>query len=299
MKFSQILSLLSKPSLFLKIIRSKESDSGSPFVKSYKDLMAGGRQTADFADAEMLNLFWETNPEAIAALLPPPLKPAARPVVAAFIAYYPKTNFSLPYNESAVFIRASYKGEEGYYCLSMPVNNDMAMAGGRENWGYPKKMANFEFSREGDTVTGYTERHGIKFMQVKAKLTGKVNNDNAALDELLALGINPDGENSDKVYLIKYSHSPVETEIFDYPPLLVEGITRFRPKTFTWAETEIELTPSPYDPWNEVPVKRMLGGCYMVGDNSMLHGRVLKKLNELEFVPYSFLKFEFDQYKDS
>jgi hypothetical protein len=60
--------------------------------------------------------------------------------------------------------------------------------------------------------------------------------------------------------------------------------------------SRIELTPSAYDPWNEVPVKRMLGGFYSVGDNSMLHGRVLKKLNELEFVPYSFLKYEFDQY---
>jgi len=296
MKFNQVLSLLVNPKLLLKIIRSKDSDSGSPFVKSYKDLMTGGKPTADFTNAEMLNLFWETSPEAIAALLPTPLKPAAKPVVAAFIAYYPKTNFSLPYNESAVLIRASYKGEEGWYCLSMPVNNDMAMAGGREGWGYPKKIANFEFSRDGDSVTGYTERHGIKFMQVKAKLTGKVNNNNAALDELRTLGINPDGEFSDKVYLIKHSFSPVETGIFDYPPLLVEGHTRFRPKTFSWAETEIELTPSAYDPWNEVPVKRMLGGFYSVGDNSMLHGRVLKKLNELEFVPYSFLKYEFDQY---
>ncbi len=27
------------------------------------------------------------------------------------------------------------------YCLSMPVDDDMAMAGGREAFGYPKKMA--------------------------------------------------------------------------------------------------------------------------------------------------------------
>ena len=295
MKFFQVLKLLSKPKLLSKIKNSKSSDTGSPFVKSYKDLMAGGRPTADFYNAEMLNLFWETTPEAIATLLPPPLKPASKPVVAAFIAYYPETNFSVPYHESSILIRASYKGEEGFYCLSMPVDDDMAMAGGRETWGYPKKMANFSFSREGDTVTGFTERHGIKFMQVKAKLTGKVNNGNAALDEILGLGVKPDGEFSDKVYLFKHSHSPVTTGIFDYPPLLVEGHTRFRPKTFTWAETEIELTPSEYDPWQEVPVERMLGGFYTVGDNSMLHGRVLQKVNELEFLPYSFLKYEFDQ----
>ncbi len=295
MKFIQVLQLLSKPKLLLKIKNSEESDSGSAFVKSYKDLMRGGKPTADFTDAEMLNLIWETTPEAIAALLPPPLKPASRPLVFAFIADYPSTNFSVPYKESALLVRASYKGEEGFYCLSMPVTDDMAMAGGREGWGYPKKMANISFSREGDTVTGYTERHGIKFMQVKAKLTGKVNNDNAALDEVLALGINPDGEFSDKSYLFKSSPSPVAKGLFDYPPLLVEGVTRFRPKTFTWAEVEIDLTPSAYDPWSEIPVKRMLGGFYTVGDNSMLHGRVLQKVNDLEFLPYALLKWEFDQ----
>jgi acetoacetate decarboxylase len=294
MKLARALQLLSRPKLLLKIKNSKSADTGSPFVKSYKDLMKGGRPTADFYNAEMLNLFWETSPEAIATLLPPPLQPASKPVVAAFIAHYPETNFSVPYHESAVLIRASYKGEEGWYCLSMPVIDDMAMAGGREGWGYPKKMADISFSREDDTVTGYTERHGIKFMQVKARLSGKVNNDNAALDEIRALGVNAEGF-SDKSFLFKHSPSPVKSGVFDYPPLLVEGVTRFRPKTFTWAETEIDLTESAYDPWNEVPVKRMLGGFYTVGDNSMLHGRVLQKVNELEFLPYAFLKWEFDQ----
>ena len=295
MKLTTALKLFSKPKLLLKIKNSKKGDSGSDFVKSYKDLMAGGKPTADFYDAEMLNLVWETTPEAIATLLPPPLKPASRPLVFAFIAYYPKTNFSVPYHESALLVKASYKGTEGFYCLSMPVTDDMAMAGGREGWGYPKKMAGISFSREGNTVTGYTERHGIKFMQVKAKLTGKVNNDNATLDEMLALGINPDGEFEDRSYMFKHSPSPVAQGIFDYPPLLVEGVTRFRPKTFTWAEVDIELTPSSYDPWNELPVERMLGGFYTVGDNSMLHGRVLQKVNELEFLPYAFTKWEFDQ----
>ena len=295
MKFTNLLKLLSKPKLLSKIKNSKSGDTGSSFVKSYKDLMSRGRPTADFYDAEMLNLVWETTPEAIATLLPPPLKPTSRPLVFAFIADYPSTNFSVPYKESALLVKASYKGEEGFYCLSMPVTDDMAMAGGREGWGYPKKMANISFSRDGDSVTGYTERHGIKFMQVKAKLSGKVNSDNAALDEMLALGINPDGEFSDRSYLFKHSPSPVNGGIFDYPPLLVEGETVMRPKTFMWAEAEIELTESAYDPWNEVPVKRMLGGFYTVGDNSMLHGRVLAKVHDLEFLPYAFLKWEFDQ----
>jgi len=296
MKLSLALSLLFKPSLFGKIRRSQESNGTSSYVKSYKDLMKNSRPTSDFIDAEMLTFAWETDPEVIARLLPPPLKPTSRPLAAGFIAYYPKTNFSAPYHECGLFLRASYKGEEGYYCLAMPVTDDMAMAGGREAWGYPKKMANIVMSREGDTLSGYAERHGIKFLQVKATLTGKVNNDNAGLNVMRATGINPDGEFSDKVFLFKHSPSPDPRKIFDYPPLLVEGVTRFRPKTFKWAEMDVELTPSAFDPWSEVPVKRMLGGFYTVGDNSMLHGRVLKKINQLEFLPYAFVKWEFDQF---
>ncbi len=297
MKFLKALKLAANPKLLLKIIRSQEQDKANGFVKSYKGLMSRGKPTADFTDAEMLWLAWETTSEAVATLLPPPLKPAAKPVAVAFIADYPSTNFSVPYKESALLIRASYKGSEGYYCLSMPVTNDMAMAGGREGWGYPKKMANIALSRHSDSVEGYTERHGIKFMQVKAKLTNKVNNENAALDELLALGVNPDGEFSDRSFLFKHSPSPVADGIFDSPPLLIEGFTRMRPKTFVWAETEIEITPSKYDPWGEVPIERLLGGFYCVGDNSMLHGRVLQKVNALEFLPYAFLKWEFDQHR--
>ena len=98
MKLTTALKLVSKPKLLLKIKNSKSGDSGSDFVKSYKDLMKGGKPTADFYDAEILNLVWETTPEAIATLLPPPLKPASRPLVFAFIAYYPRTNFSVPYH---------------------------------------------------------------------------------------------------------------------------------------------------------------------------------------------------------
>ena len=113
----------------------------------------------------------------------------------AFIADYPSTNFGVPYKESALFVKASFEGQEGFYCLSMPVTNDMAMAGGREIWGYLKKLANIEIQREGDRLEGSTERHGIQFMKVKANLTGKIN-DNSATDELLSLGLNREGEYS-------------------------------------------------------------------------------------------------------
>lgn len=265
------------------------------FVKTYEEIVGNSPASGDFYDAEMVTLVWETTPEAIEKLLPPPLKPAQKPVVLAFVANYPSTNFSLPYQESALLVRASFEGQEGFYCLSMPVTNDMAMAGGREIWGYPKKLANIALQREGDTVEGWTERHGIQFMKVKANLTGKIN-DNSAMDELLSLGLNPEGEYSNLAFNFKHSPSPVASEAFDYSPRLIQGETVFRPKTFIFAEVEIELTPSEFDPWHEVPVERMLGGFYSVSDNSMLNdGKVLAEVDSIEFAPYAFLKWEWSK----
>lgn len=64
------------------------------FVKTFQEIQSNTRTSADFYDAEMLTVFWENKPEIIARLLPAPLKPAAEPVVMAFLANYPRTNFN-------------------------------------------------------------------------------------------------------------------------------------------------------------------------------------------------------------
>ena len=83
------------------------------FVKSYEEIVGNATESADFYDGEMLMAVWETRPEAVDKLLPPPLKPAESPLVLAFVANYPSTNFSVPYSESALFLRASFEEQEG------------------------------------------------------------------------------------------------------------------------------------------------------------------------------------------
>ena len=83
------------------------------FVQSFENLMKMTRETYDFYDAEMLTVIWETKPEIVKRLLPPPLKPGKMPLAVAFVANYPKTNFGVTYLESALFLRAEFNGEEG------------------------------------------------------------------------------------------------------------------------------------------------------------------------------------------
>jgi acetoacetate decarboxylase len=117
------------------------------FVRTRDELRATARGKTglyEFYDAEMLVVMWETNPEAIKRLVPPPLKPTDRPLVTAFVAHYPKTNFGPFYYEGALFVRAQFADIAGNYCLAMPVTGDIAMAVGREEFGYPKTNGQYQ-----------------------------------------------------------------------------------------------------------------------------------------------------------
>jgi len=216
------------------------------FIKSFEEIMASTRETADFYDAEMLTVFWETRPEIIAKLLPAPLKPAPVPLAMAFVANYPATNFDVMYQESALFLSAVHNDEEGNYCLAMPVTSDMAMAGGREVFGFPKKMADIYFSRDGEAVRGWTERRGTRFMEVRAELNGRFN-DAGAQEELLANGMEADGSMKVIAYNFKYFPAP-EGGTFDYNPRLIRQETIFKPREILFGEavdSQIILTCNP------------------------------------------------------
>jgi len=260
------------------------------FIKTFEEIMANAGKTADFYNAEILTVFWETRPEIIEKLLPPPLEPTDFPLAMAFVADYPKTNFNVVYQESALFLRARFKGEEGGYCLAMPVTNDMAMAGGREVFGFPKKIGNVCFKREGDMVEGWTERRDIRFMTTHATLNGQFNTEDAQ-DIIMNRAFEADGTVEAFSYNFKHFPAP-EGAAFDYSPRLVKQKTVLHPSKMEFGTAEITFQPSDYDPWSEVEVVRMLGSIYTKGDNTMLAGEVVDEVDPVQFAPYAFLKWD-------
>lgn len=259
------------------------------FLKTFEEITKNYRETADFYDAEMLVVLWETKPDIVKRLLPPPLKPARKPLATAFVANYPRTNFGVSYLESALLLRAEFNGEEGNYCLSMPVTNDIAMAAGREIFGYPKKIANIQFNRRGKVAEGLAERHGVRFFEVRAELTGKFNVDEAQgiFGEVFGTG----GSRVAVSYNFKHFPSP-EGMGFDYHPRLVREEVEFRPNSTEAGKAEILLQPSDYEPWVEVEIVRLLGAIYTIGNNSMRRGKVVAEVDPMAFAPYAFLKWD-------
>ena len=257
------------------------------FVKSLEEIAKNYQQNAEFYDAEILAVYFETKPEVVKRLLPPPLKPAALPIGVTFVANYPRTNFGVTYSESALFLQAQFNGEEGAYCLAMPVTDDMALILGREVFGYPKKIGNIHLKRNGEEVEGWTERHGVRFLEVRAKLTGTFNDEAAQKMMMENMASNLDVV----AYNFKYFPAPGR-DGFDYNPRLIREEVELRPKSLEMGEAELVFRSSDHDPWGDVEIVRVLGAVYTIGDNRMLPGSVVAEVDQIEFAPYAFMKLD-------
>lgn len=245
----------------------------------------------EFKGAEMLRVVFQTDPKVIAKILPKPLTPTREPLGLAFVARYPATNFGVSYNEGALFVNAAYKGEIGNYCLSMPVTNDMAMIGGREWYGFPKKMADaITLERDGGHVVGSVVRHGAELMHLEAELTDEV--DLGAPDPAGAPWTK-DSEGRDAIkyvsFLFKFFPAASGSG-FEDPPRLIRQVTLFRPHPGLKGGTgKLELGGSTADPLGEIPVRDVLTATYGVYDTTMLPARRLVTVrNPLRFAPYAF-----------
>lgn len=262
------------------------------FLKTQEELSNLKLSSFDFYDAEFLTTYWETKPEIIKKLLPPPLKPAKHPVACAFIANYPRTNFGVTYREGALFLFAEYDNVTGMYCLAMPVDNDMALIGGREVFGYPKKMSNIHFEKKDKQFNGFVERHGIKYIEIKADLNNKTN-EKDFLKKGMDLGLNPAKPGS-ITYNFKFFRSPKYID-FDYNPRLIREEITMQSSELAMGEVDIKLNPSEDDPWYEVEIERILGCLYLKTNSQMQPGEVVAEVDAKEFEPYSFMKV--DRYK--
>jgi len=260
------------------------------FVKTPQELYQLSQKKYDFYSAEMVFTFWLTKPEIVERLVPPPLKPTGNPMVSAFIASYPRTSFGPPYNEAALFLFVQYQEVLGPYCLAMPVTNDMAMAGGREIFGFPKKIAQqIQLSQAGSKTLGFVERNGMRFFELEFTPNEQAVDEN--FKTLIKQSFAFHQETGAGTYLFKCFTAP-DNQLFDYPPRLIRQYTVFRPKTIEWGAAQVKLTHSDCDPWDDIEVVNPLGAMRIVGDNTMLSGQVLAEADPMEFIPYAFNKWD-------
>jgi acetoacetate decarboxylase len=106
-----------------------------------------------FKNREFLIIAYRTDPDALRAVVPEPLQFTDAIVKYEFIRMPDSTGFG-DYTESGQVIPVTFEGKPGSYVHSMYLNDDAPIAGGRELWGFPKKLASPSLTVERDTLLG-------------------------------------------------------------------------------------------------------------------------------------------------
>src|SRR5262249_51497130 len=116
-----------------------------------------------FYTREFVVIAYRTDPERLRAVVPEPLEPIGDTVNYEFIRMPDSTGFG-DYTETGQVIPVRFRTadgtvQEGGYVHAMYLDDNSPIAGGRELWGFPKKLATPKIAPESETLV-CTLRYG-------------------------------------------------------------------------------------------------------------------------------------------
>jgi acetoacetate decarboxylase len=214
-----------------------------------------------FIDREFLIITYRSDPQKLRAVVPEPLELDEPLVRYEFIRMPDSTGFG-DYTETGQVIPVTLQGRKGGYCHCMFLNDEPPIAGGRELWGFPKKLANPTLHVEIDQVVGTldygpvrvaTGTMGYKHRQV----------DHAGVAQALAA---PN-------FLLKIiphvDGSPRICELVEY---YLEDVTV---KGAWTGPGSLALQPHALAPVAELPVLEVVSSLHLIADLTLGLGRVV------------------------
>jgi len=242
------------------------------FVKSTEEVrkIQAIYARSQFLNTRNLTVTFETTPGAVRSLLPPPLEPMPEPLGSAWVADIGNSNCAGPFMAAALYVRARYKDIVGSYCVAMLVSTSEAVSFGSNLYGEPAKLANLTFESQDEFVWGFAERHQIRFLSLRGRLTGAA----------------ATGRREDSVFHFKFSPRP-DGAGFDRPPQLVVVTSDITTVMAQRGRGELVFRDSPHDPIADIPVKQVIEAVYSEG-HTYISARTLCEVDPDAFLPYAF-----------
>jgi acetoacetate decarboxylase len=183
---------------------------------------------------------YETDPDVVAAVLPPPLEPPPEPLARVTIARVDMAGLPT-FGAATVAVMARHEGTDADYALVMPMTTEQSVIGGRETLGEPKKIGDVTLERDGDRVVGTVTRFGITFVEVSGRVTGTLANP-------------PDGRRTS--FYFKFLPSP-DGKGFDAEPSLIYCHRDETTRQLEAVDGAVTLRESRFDPVADIPVRRV------------------------------------------
>ena len=214
-----------------------------------------------FVNREFLIVTYRTDLDALRAVVPEPLQITEPIVKYEFIRMPDSTGFG-DYTKSGQVIPVTFEGVAGGYVHSMYLNDEAPIAGGRELWGFPKKLASPALTVEADTLLGTLNYGSVRV----ATATMGYKHRALPTDKILAGLMAPN-------YLLKIiPHVDGGPRICELVRYFLEDVTV---KGAWTGPAALELAHHALAPVAQLPVLEVISGTHLLTDMTLGLGRVI------------------------
>jgi len=228
----------------------------------------------DIINWPMLKIVYRTDPEKIAALLPPGISPGANPHVNLTIYNFPVPDE--PEYGIVTSVDADFDGVAGEFTLGYGIDQESAIFISQETNGQPKYPCTTEYYRMGPQVSARCTHQGYTFVEFKGASTGPTEG-------------GPEIEQNE--WWLKYSRAVSvggPATAFDYSPRVVRVRSKYGTAHREDVKGELILRDSPWDPLASMLPQRELVSSYLWWpiflDREMT---IAGELDEQAFLPFA------------
>jgi acetoacetate decarboxylase len=214
-----------------------------------------------FINREYMIITYRTDRAALERVVPNPLEIVDPVVKYEFIRMPDSTGFG-DYTESGQVIPVRFAGEMGGYVHAMFLDDDPPIAGGRELWGFPKKLAFPSLRVERDTLLGTLDYGPARIATGSMGYKHKPVDSKAVLHALAEPGfllkIIPHVDGKPRICeLVRYRLGDVD----------LKG---------AWSgPAALELSPHALAPLTDLPVLEVISGIHLIADLTLNLGEVV------------------------
>jgi acetoacetate decarboxylase len=234
-----------------------------------------GAEVVPFPANARLEVVYLTDPEVHAAVLPPPLTAPAEPRVRVHFTRI-EVNGHLHEIVGSVNLDAMYGDVLGQFCAVMPIDLETAVTPSRETYGEPKKLAEMEFSREGNHIKASVTRQGVTIIEVVADVT-----------EPLPVPA------PYEVVQFWYKFLPAVSGVgFDAGPFLVTLHQTVKAETCEKVEGKLVLRDLPGTPVADLPVLELESMRLMMVSTDFYHVLEDVKIDPLEYAKHVSVQYQ-------
>lgn len=215
----------------------------------------------EYRDGWSQLVIFKSDPAILARDVPKPLVVDPEGIMTMTISKFFTSGFGA-YNESVLTTNVTFNGQPANYALLLILDSDVATGGGREIWGWPKKIGRVGLTTRDGMVTGTVERGGVQLVQATMALT------ELAPANAMAGG-SPDFINLKLIPSVKTGAPP------EVRQLTKCAMSNFVPKQIFRGRATISFGASPADRFCEFPIREVVDAFYYNSDFTLGDGDIV------------------------